>query len=186
MTKEEVAAMFSGKPVAPETPPEGKVEREVHGYVMDKDTTKKLAKAVFQDDAQAAFADTIGLFGKINKGDIEPKVCESFTHAVLLAKYLSPQNMMILHQGICFTREGYVVATIEVGPRGISLGLMQKSLHPFEGGFSEEKVILLAKETVKDFEEATNKSKIDLFLKQSPEDVATAILAAIESLPKED
>ena len=35
MTKEEAAAMFSGKPAAPKNPEDGVVEREVHGYVVD-------------------------------------------------------------------------------------------------------------------------------------------------------
>ena len=185
MTKEEAAAMLGGKPVAPDSPEKVNVQRECHEYVMDKKTTQKFSNAVFQDDEQAVFADTVAQFGNIDTGDIDPKVRASFAQAVGLTKVLFPMDMMIFHQGICFTREGYVVATIEVSPRGISLGLMQKSLHPFDGGYADEKVVLLAKETAKEFEEAASKNT-GLILQQSPEEVASAIIAAIGKLPKED
>ncbi len=189
MTKEEAAAMFSGKPVAPKNPEGGAIEREVHGYVVDKETTEKLVNAVFKSDTQAAYADTIALFAKIREGDIDPKVCASFGHAVQLAKVLDPNSMTIFLHGICFTRDGYSVATLEVGPRGISLGLREKHLHPFDGGYSDSNVVMVARETAKKIEEeirAVCKRLLPLYVPQSPENVASAILAAIESLPKED
>lgn len=184
MTKEEVAAMFSGKPVAPETPPEGKVEREVHGFVVDKETTEKLSNAAFQRNPQAAFADTIAIIGKIRSGTIAPELCGAFGHAILLARSYNAFCMTLALHGLCFTRDGYVVATVEMKPDGISLGLRQKALKPFDGGFSEQNLILLAKETAKRLED--ERRGTELYIPRSPEDVATAILAAIESLPKED
>ena len=161
MTKEEAAAMFSGKPAAPKNPEGGVVEREVHGYVVDKETQDKLVNAVFA----------------------------SFGHAVHLAKVLDVDSMSIFLHGMCFTREGYVVATLDIGPRGLSLGLREKHLHPFDGGYSDSNVVMTAKEIAKQLDEeikAVAKRLIPLYLPQSPEEVASAILAAIESLPKED
>lgn len=189
MTKEEAAAMFSGKPAAPKNHEDGVVEREVHGYVVDKETQDKLVNAVFKSDPQAAYADTIALFATIRKGDIDPKVCASFGHAVHLAKVLDANSMSIFLHGMCFTREGYVVATLDIGPRGLSLGLREKHLHPFDGGYSDSNVVMTAKEIAKQLDEeikAVAKRLLPLYLPQSPEEVASAILAAIESLPKED
>jgi len=189
MTKEEAAAMFSGKPVAPKNPEGGAIEREVHGYVVDKETTEKLVNAVFKSDPQVAYADTIALFATIRKGDIDPKVCASFGHAVNLAKVFDVNSMSIFLHGMCFTREGYVVATLDIGPRGFSLGLREKHLHPFDGGYSDSNVVMTAKEIAKQLDEeikAVAKRLLPLYLPQSPDEVASAILAAIESLPKED
>lgn len=189
MTKEEAAAMFSGKPVAPKNPEGGAIEREVHGYVVDKETAENIVNTVFKSDTQAAYADTIALFAKIREGDIDPKVCASFGHAVQLAKVLDPNSMTIFLHGICFTREGYSVATLEVGPRGISLGLREKHLHPFDGGYSDSNVVMTAKEIAKKLHEEISKVAtrlLPMYVPRTAEQVASAILAAIETLPKED
>ena len=57
MTKEDIAATISGKPPAPEG-------REIHSYSIDMNQMEPIVKSIFQDDRQAAYAETLAKLAK--------------------------------------------------------------------------------------------------------------------------
>ena len=87
-----------------------------------------------------------------------------------------------MFRGICFTRDGWVIATVFVRAGGVALGLNQKEPTPFEGGFSVEAVVKVAKAFA---EKARAEQTEGMCIWQTPEQVADAILAAVAKLPKE-
>lgn len=175
MTKEDIAALFSGSNDAHEN-------RETHSYTMEKKDIEPIIKAVFQDDRQTAFSDILALLSKCHANDLVPQVAVSFGHAVLVYRELFPLNLAFAFRGICFTRDGWVIATVFVRAGVVALGLNQKEPTPFEGGFSVEAVVKVAKAFA---EKARAEQPDGMCIWQTPEQVADAIVAAVEKLPKE-
>lgn len=175
MTKEDIAALFSGSNDAHKN-------RETHSYAIEKKDIEPIIKAVFQDDRQTAFSDTLALLSKFHANDLVPQVAVSLGQAVLVYRELFPQNLAFVFRGICFTRDGWVIATVFVRAGGVGLGLNHKEPTPFEGGFSVEAVVKVAKA----FAEKARAEQADgMCVWQTPEQVADAIVAAVEKLPKE-
>lgn len=175
MTKEDIAAMFGGTADTSE-------ERETHSYTIDKKSIEPIIAAVFQENRQVAFSDTLALLSKFHTSDLVPQVAAALGQSVLVYRQMFPLNLSFVFRGVCFTRDGWVIATVIVRAGGVCLGLSLKTLTPFDGGFSVEAVVKVAK----DFAEKTRSQESDgMRIWQTPEQVADAIVAAVEKLPKE-
>lgn len=174
MTKEDIAAMFSGNPVTR--------ARETHAYAIDKSDIEPIIKAVFQDDRQTAFSETLALLSKFHANDLMPQVAAAFGQAVLVYRQLFPRDLAFVFRGICFNREGWAIVTLAVRAGGVGLGMNAKELTPFDGGFSVEAVVKVAREFA---EKARAQESCGMCVWQTPEQVADAIVAAVDKLPKE-
>lgn len=175
MTKKDIAALFGGTADISE-------ERETHSYTIDKKSIEPIIAAVFQENRQVAFSDTLALLSKFHASDLVPQVAAALGQSVLVYRQMFPLNLSFVLRGVCFTRDGWVIATVIVRAGGVCLGLSLKTLTPFEGGFSVEAVVKVAKA----FAEKARAEQADgMCVWQTPEQVADAIVAAVEKLPKE-
>lgn len=176
MTKEDIAAMISGKPPAPNG-------REIHSYSIDMNQMEPIVKSIFQDDKQAAYAETLAKLAKLYTNTLMPEIAVALEQAAIFVyKQMVPREPEIALRGVCFTRNGWVVATILIRVSGICFGVSAKTLTAFEGGFSEEAVVMV----VKDFmEKSREEDRVGTRVEQRPEQIAEAIIAAVAKLPKE-
>ena len=176
MTKEDIAAMISGKPPAPDG-------REIHSYSIDMNQMEPIVKSIFQDDRQAAYAETLAKLAKFYTNTLVPEIAVALEQAAIFVyRQMFPTEPAMALRGVCFTRNGWVVATIFVRVSGICLGVSAKTLTAFEGGFSEEAVVMV----VKDFmEKSREEDRVGTRVEQRPEQIAKAIIAAVAKLPKE-
>lgn len=187
MTKEEIAALFSGKPVVPK-PTEIGTEREIHIHEVNYDNFQHLSKAIFQQDEQASFSDTLAVIADKLRITMPYELVAACGQAICLEKVLSVPTLSYFLRGFCFTRDGYVCVDIHVNEKGLALGATAKKLAPFPNGYSEEAVVIAAKECAKKLRENHDKHIIDgnVPIERTPEQVAEAISAAVAKLAKED